>query len=112
MFFSVKNEDIIFPQPHTSVRVLRAWSFTDGPQRTLYLLTTDPGSDPYLICYPLPLGSIVNLTLGQWLGVIYIYYFLLIHRHFCCEGKESQIDWVTDIITMKVHSGFGKLLRK
>ncbi|XP_064878040.1 arf-GAP with Rho-GAP domain, ANK repeat and PH domain-containing protein 2 isoform X2 [Oncorhynchus nerka] len=24
--------------------------------------------------------------------------------HFCCEGKESQIDWVTDIITMK-HGG-------
>ncbi|CAB1351872.1 unnamed protein product [Coregonus sp. 'balchen'] len=23
--------------------------------------------------------------------------------HFCCEGKESQIDWVTDIITMKEH---------
>ncbi|XP_028973307.1 arf-GAP with Rho-GAP domain, ANK repeat and PH domain-containing protein 2 isoform X2 [Esox lucius] len=26
--------------------------------------------------------------------------------HFCCEGKESQIGWVNDIITMKHGGGF------
>lgn len=27
---------------------------------------------------------------------------LFLLRHFCCEKKEAQVNWVADIIRMKV----------